>query len=126
MKKLIYFPFALFIILMAVSCKKDDSVKPISPPPSSDSMATVSLVNNSGTAYEVAFDGMTKYTVDMHANGRQAIQVKAGTYNVQVYPTGTYASHTIAWSGLAPVISARAFFSNVLIKPADQQNLLIY
>jgi hypothetical protein len=125
MKKLIYFPFALFIILMAVSCKKDDSVTQIPPPPS-DSMATISLVNNSGIAYEVAFDGMTKYTVDMQANGRQAIKVKAGTYSVQVYPTGTYASHTISWSGLAPVISARAFFSNVLIKPGDQQNLLIY
>jgi hypothetical protein len=125
MKKLIYFPFALLIILMAASCKKDDSITQIQPS-QSDSMATISLVNNSGTTYEVAFDGMTKYTVDVQAYGRQAIKVKAGTYSIQVYPTGTYASHTISWSGLAPVISARASFSNVLIKPADQQNLLIY
>jgi hypothetical protein len=126
MKKLIYFPFALFLILLAASCQKNDPLPSLSSPQPPDSVATVSMVNNSGCAYEVAFDGMAKYTADMPANGRQTITVKAGTYNIQVYPTGTYASHTISWNSLAPVISARASFNGVLISSSSSQGLLIY
>jgi hypothetical protein len=125
MKKLIYFPFALFIILMAASCSKDVSVKPIKAA-SLPNSATVSMINTSGSAYQVAFLGDDQYTVDMPASGRLQVTVKAGNYNIQVYPTGAYAPHTITWSGLAPVISARASFDNVLIKSADQPELLIY
>lgn len=125
MKKLIYFPFALFIILTAASCNKD-AIKPKPPLPSSDSVATVSLVNTSHDAYQVAFIGKTKYTVDMSASGRQEVTVKAGKYDIQVYPTGNYASHTITWNSLAPVISARAYFSSVLITSGDSPELLIY
>jgi len=57
MKKLIYSPLVLFIVLLAVSCQKDDSVaKPSDKVQLQDSLATVSLINNSNTAYEVAFE----------------------------------------------------------------------
>lgn len=126
MKNLIYFPIVLFIILTAASCTKDAAVKPTSVDSLPPNSATVRLINTSGNAYQVAFNGETKYTAEMPANGRLEVTVKAGSYNIQVYPTGTYASHTITWSGMAPVISARASFDNVLIKSADQPELLIY
>ena len=127
MKKLIYLPFVL-IALLAASCQKDDSVKKTgSGAQSQDSLATVSLVNNSNTAYEVAFS-KTGYTVDIPKNSRLSISLKAGAYNISVYPSGSqdYASHSISWDDLAPVYAPRANFNNVQVNATSPQSLLIY
>lgn len=129
MKKLIYSPFVLIIILLAASCQKDDSAakpKALLDPPQ-DSLATVSLVNNSNTSFEVSFS-KSGYTVDVPENGRQSISVKAGTYDIEVYPAGSgnYTSHNIAWDNLAPVYGPRANFDHVQIAASSLQSLLIY
>jgi hypothetical protein len=123
MKKLIYFPFALFIVLMAASCSKDSSNIVI---PNVRDTTNVTMINASGSAYEVAFLGEIRYIVDIPAAGRQEVTVKAGNYDINVYPTSIAASHTITWSNLAPVVSDRAYFSSVPIKAKDHTELSIY
>lgn len=128
MKKLIYLPLVLITTLLAASCQKDDAVtKPGPVPHPQDSLATVSLVNNSSTSYEVAFS-KTGYTVDIPKNGRLSISVQSGTYNISVYPagSGSYATHSIAWGNLAPVYAPRANFDHVQINAASLQSLMIY
>ena len=141
MKNLIYLPFALLTMLLAVSCTKDASVAPSSnvsiptlsdtkPAPNQDTQAgtaTVNLINTTGSAYQASFSGTSPYTVDMPANANQEILVKAGTYSIQVYPSdGHYAAHSFTWNNLLPVISARAYFSSVAIAANSHQELLIY
>ena len=127
MKNLIYSSFVLFIVLIVASCQKEPLVqqsKTIQPP---DSLVAVSMVNNSSTPYEVSFQGTSRYSVTLSANSRQSTSVKAGTYDVEIYPAGAsgYASHTISWSTLAPINGPRANL-NVLIPIASSQSLLIY
>lgn len=127
MKKLVYLPFVI-IALLAASCQKEDSGRNITTgPPPPDSLVTVSLVNNSNTAYEVAFT-KSGYTVDISKNSRQSIKLKAGVYNISVYPAGSdgYPSHSISWDNLAPVYAPRANFNNVQINATSPQSLLIY
>ena len=126
MKNLIYSSFVLFIVLIVASCQKEPLVqqsKTIQPP---DSLVAVSMVNNSSTPYEVSFQGTTKHTAYIQPGGRQSVIVKAGSYNIEVYPSGSssYVSHTISWNGLSR-ITPRANF-DVLIAPASAQQLLIY
>jgi hypothetical protein len=137
MKNLIYSPFVLFVVMLVTSCQKEPSVvqlkkapsivqlNTIPPPP--DSLVTVSMINNSSTPYEVSFQGVAKYTVDIQANSRQVTSVKAGIYNIEIYPEGAsaYAPHTIVWGELAPITSPRANL-NVPIPLASSQQLLIY
>ncbi|WP_426671437.1 hypothetical protein ACPPVU_09380 [Mucilaginibacter sp. McL0603] len=127
MKNLIYSPFVLFIVLLAASCQKEPLVQQSKEIQPQDSLVAVSMINNSSTPYEVSFQGTTKSTVDIQANSRQVISVKAGAYNVEIYPAGasSYTSHTISWGGLAPINGPRANL-NVLIPLASSQALLIY
>jgi hypothetical protein len=127
MKKLIYSTFLLFIILLAASCQKDSSIaKPAAKVKSQDSLVTVSLVNNSNTAYELSF-AKINYTVDIPKNGRMSINVKAGAYNITVYPISSsdYSPHSIQWDDLSPVYSPRASF-DVQLEASSSQSLLIY
>ncbi len=127
MKKLIYFPIVLFILLLAVSCTKDAAVKPSSAAPQ-DPPATISLDNNTGAAYEADFIGSTsKYSVDMPANSKKEISVKADSYKLEVYPTGgSYAPHSIEWNGQPAVKNVRADFSGLQIADSSHSDLLIY
>ena len=128
MKKLIYLPLVLIIALLAASCQKDDSVtKPGSKTLSQDLSATISVVNNSDTPYEVLFQGLN-YTLDVPKNGRVSATIKAGIYDIEIYPASSadYASHSITWDNLKPVLSPRANFNNVQIGAASLQSLVIY
>jgi hypothetical protein len=125
MKKLIYFPVVLFILLLAVSCSKDAAVKPSSS--RQDPPATISLVNNSGADYMAEFIGTSKYSFDMPANSRKEISLKADSYKLEVYPaTGSYSAHSFEWNGQPAVKSARAEFSDLLISDSSHSDLLIY
>jgi hypothetical protein len=124
MKKLIYFPIVLFILLLAVSCSKDAAVKPSSAP--QDPPATISLVNNTSADYMATFIGTSNYSVDMPANSRKEVSVNPDSYKLEVYPTGSsYAPHSIEWNGQPAVKSARANFS-MTIADGSQSELLIY
>jgi hypothetical protein len=124
MKKLIYFPVVLFILLLAVSCSKDAAVKPSSAP--QDPPATISLVNNTSADYQAEFIGTSKYSVDMPANSRKEISVAADSYRLEVFPAGgTYSTHSIEWNGQPAVKGARAEFS-MTIADSSLSDLLIY
>jgi hypothetical protein len=128
MKNLIYSPFVLLIVLLAASCQKDDPItKHMVQSQQSDLSATINMVNNSDTPYEVSFQG-ANYTIDIQAHSRQSATIKAGTYDVEIYPAGSsdYVSHTITWGDLAPVLSPRANFTNVQINAGYSQGLLVY
>ncbi len=125
MKKLIYLPIVLFILLLAVSCTKDAAVKPSSAA-HQDSPATISLVNNTGAAFEAELVGSSNYSVEMPANSRKEISVAADSYKLEVYPTGSsYVPHSFEWNGQAAVKSARADFS-MTIADGSHSDLLIY
>jgi hypothetical protein len=113
---------------MAASCQKDASVKPINTPKTQDSLVNVSMINNSSIPYEVSFQGTSKYTIYLSANSRQSTSVKAGTYDIEIYPIGgspNASSTNIVWSALLPISNPRANL-NVLIPIASTQSLLIY
>ena len=112
---------------MVASCQKDAPIAVSKQLKPRDSLVSVSLINNSSTPYEARFQGTAKYTVYVRPNGRQSAVVKAGTYDIDVYPSDAsgYASYTISWNGLTRINSPRANF-NVLIAPASEQQLFIY
>jgi hypothetical protein len=129
MKKLIYFPLALFINLLGVSCSKDPAGA-VAPAASGQqgvaNAATIDLDNNSGTPYAVELVGTTKYDFDMPAHSKQEVTIKGGDYNLEVSSSGTAAPSSIEWNGQAPVTAQHANFTGLAISGNSLEELLIF
>ncbi|QEC79297.1 DUF5977 domain-containing protein [Mucilaginibacter ginsenosidivorax] len=83
----------------------------------------VTLNNYTNTGYKVYFsNSSTSLTFSFSDSGSSTIQVPAGTYSVDVYPTGAYVNHTIT-CGSQSVTAPRNVFSGVVI--ASGSNLSI-
>lgn len=75
----------------------------------------VTLSNNTNTGYYVYFSNSTaSWTFSFPNSGSSTVQVPAGTYSVDVYPSGAYINHTIT-CGSQSVTAPRNLFSGVIV-----------
>ncbi|MDB5008614.1 MAG: hypothetical protein JWP45_3007 [Mucilaginibacter sp.] len=91
-------------------------------------MISYILHNNTNTDYQVNFsNGTNNLTFDFLTSGSNTVQIPAGTYSVNIYPTGTYVTHTLTLGSRTPVVAPRTTFYNVVVATGSPDlNILIY
>jgi hypothetical protein len=134
MKNLIYLPALLCVFLLIASCNKNDAIQPqnglnkISPvlgqpaERNCDSMQIVHYVLSNSTginSFAITFSGPQNYTFTFPAYGSKTVDLKSGTYYVQISPAGDYSSHGFSLSGRPYVKAPGARYENVQVKPCS-------
>ena len=124
----------VFGTIVTTSCKKESqgltskpsmSVNQAMPLPVGRNVQ-FQFLNHSGSIYKVVFSGAASYTFYLSPFGKQIVDIKEGSYNIEVLPTGTSTDRRlIALTASEPVLGLRAQFSDVIIKPTGQLTLSI-
>ena len=89
----------------------------------------INLVNSTGDGYQVSFSGHGNATLTYNftTQGTTTIYVPLGTYDVTIYPTGAYNSHTFEMTGQAMITGKpRTGFDSVNITASSPNNISIY
>lgn len=89
------------------------------------SQVSFTLTNYTGIGtFQVAFSGPYNHTYTFPSYGSTTIQVPAGTYTVQIYPTGDYSYHTFMLGSRDAVYAPGTTFYNVSIMPSNNETPL--
>lgn len=88
---------------------------------------TITLSNTTSDGYQVNFSGHgnPSLTYNFVTSGTTTIQVPVGTFDVSIYPTGAYNTHTIGMTGQASVSAPRASYSSVSISTGSSITISI-
>jgi len=137
MKNLLYYPALLSLFLLITSCNKNNDIKPItgatsvttptapvinSPECDTNKLVSYTLINSTGVpSFQIGFLGKHAYTFTFPKSGSKTVALPAGTYTVQIQPSGDYSNHTFFVGNLSSVDTAGAHFDNVKVNPCSVQ-----
>ncbi|MEO7216332.1 DUF5977 domain-containing protein [Mucilaginibacter sp.] len=87
-------------------------------------MVNFTITNSTGiNTFHIAFSGPASY--DFYpTTSSTTVSVQAGTYSIQIFPTGTFANHTYRVGSRSPVTAPGTTFTGVSIMAASNESPL--